>query len=418
MEVIEIYRVLRRRIWMILLLCVSATVAGFCLTYLVPEQYKSSTLILVRPQEKIQILSSSQDKEVLNFPVGPTMSAETPGKTYIEIITSQTLIEKVVRLLNLDQEDSESNDGGDAEDGPVISLLNDYKEILKNHAKYAVQLLKYGRTIDDDPFTKTVEEVQGNLTLETSDDTYVFSITYSATEPGLAADIANTVAELFNEYLSELRSSESLSVAADLQKKLQKNKKQLALARQRLKDFKTQHSIFEYETEYAEKLRLITELEISLVRTEATLVAQEGTLSARKLEAERTQLFQAIEVRRAGLANFPDLERQLAFLELDINVARTGYETVAKELEETRIKGSFEGPDVSIVSRATPANFPYKPIRAFYAAVSLFAALMVGICLAFLLEYIKPMVRSVDDVEESLGMTVLATIPFHRQLRW
>ena len=53
----------------------------------------------------------------------------------------------------------------------------------------------------DDPFTKAVEDVTKGLVLKSYEDTYVFEIKYSGDSPQTAAEVANTTARLFIQFL-------------------------------------------------------------------------------------------------------------------------------------------------------------------------------------------------------------------------
>src|SRR4051794_12142081 len=81
MDELEILDVLRRRAWMILLLALVATLTGYAGTFLYPEKYTATALVLVRPQEPIKMEIRSTSKEFLDFPIGPA-NVETPNKTY------------------------------------------------------------------------------------------------------------------------------------------------------------------------------------------------------------------------------------------------------------------------------------------------------------------------------------------------
>src|SRR5438128_2238714 len=99
MEQIPILDVLRRRLWMIIAVCMVAMVAGYAFSFLIPERYTASALVLVRPQQPIKITTDKVGKEILDFPTGSSNSVETPSKTYIELIKSTELIGKVVHNL-------------------------------------------------------------------------------------------------------------------------------------------------------------------------------------------------------------------------------------------------------------------------------------------------------------------------------
>jgi hypothetical protein len=60
------------------------------------ERYLASAVVLVRPHRPLQIDERNINKNLYDFPVTQSVSVETPGKTYIEIIKSESLIGKVV----------------------------------------------------------------------------------------------------------------------------------------------------------------------------------------------------------------------------------------------------------------------------------------------------------------------------------
>ena len=175
------WRIVTQRKWMIITMCIVSTVAGYFLPYLSADQYEASALILVRPKEEIQF-SQSGSKELLNAPIGASQS-ETPGKTYIELARSYTVIERVTRILDLDAQEPVSEDG----------LLDVLKNRVKDFVKDTVQVLKYGRTFETDSFLETVNAVQEGLDLKTTLETYVFSIGFEADDAEMAADVVNTV---------------------------------------------------------------------------------------------------------------------------------------------------------------------------------------------------------------------------------
>ncbi|HEY0791669.1 MAG TPA: polysaccharide biosynthesis tyrosine autokinase [Chthoniobacterales bacterium] len=61
--------------------------------------------------------------------------------------------------------------------------------------------------------------------------------------------------------------------------------------------------------------------------------------------------------------------------------------------------------------RAEPARFPSRPRVFMNLAVGAGAGLLLGIGLAFLLEYLDTSVKTMEDVETAFGSTVLAVVP-------
>ena len=180
MEQIALFDVLRRRALLIIALSIVATVAGYAFSFLVSDRYTASALVLVRPQQPIKMSGTKESKEFLDFPVGNTSAVETASKTYIEIIKSPALIGEIVRELSLDKEKAQDQAGS----GELAGLL---PADLKQSLHRLITFLKYGRLIEDDPFTAAVKEVTDNFKLEAYLDTYIFDIKYTAKNAQRAA---------------------------------------------------------------------------------------------------------------------------------------------------------------------------------------------------------------------------------------
>jgi uncharacterized protein involved in exopolysaccharide biosynthesis len=415
MEQAAILDVLRRHAWMIIVLSIVASAAGYAFTFLLSEQYAASTLVLVRPQQPIKMGSEKESKEFLDFPMAQSTSVETPSKTYIEIIKSPELIGEVVTQLGLDKEEAPSS-------GRITKYLPAYfkgiAEDVKAFLKTVPDILKFGRVIEQTPFAKAVKGIEDNISLKSVAETYVFEIKYTTKEADQAAAIANTTASLFIKYMENFRQSEAHNMLGQLRVQLDQSRKHLESAREKLEIYKKAHSVFLYETEYNSELKIISDLEIELAKAEEALVGSQSTLSSASLAARRQRLLRLIDERKANLVSLPGLERELRQLEQDVKDALNAYEIVDKSFREADIKYSYEIPDVRLVSQAAPPRLPSAPLRGTITLASLLSGLVVALFLAFVLEYLNPRVRSIQDIEDFVGVKVLTTIPRISRRRW
>src|SRR5216683_1485647 len=231
MEQIAMFDVMRRRTSLIIALTMAAAVAGYAFSFLIPDRYTASALVLVRPQQPIKMGGTKESKEFLDFPVGNTAAVETASKTYIEIIKSPALIGEVVRELGLDKAKAQEQAGS----GEVAALLG---ADLKQSFKRLVAVLKYGKLIEDDPFTAAVKEVTDNFKLEAYLDTYIFDIRYIAKNAQRAADVANATAKALIQFVDGLRVSEARYQRDHLKTELEQRQRQLNAARERLESYK------------------------------------------------------------------------------------------------------------------------------------------------------------------------------------
>src|SRR5205823_1379414 len=182
------------------------------------------------------------------------------------------------------------------------SFVRQTVDDLKQWLAYSISILRYGKVVEEDPFARAVKGLEDNLALKAREDTYVFEIKYTGKKQQLAADVANTLAKSFIEFMDEVRLSENQYTRDRLQPQLKQSRQQLDDARDRLEDYKKQHAVFLHEDEYKAKLREISDVELELTKAEEALVASQSSPASVSLAAKRTRLVRLLQERRAELA--------------------------------------------------------------------------------------------------------------------
>lgn len=102
---------------------------------------------------------------------------------------------------------------------------------------------------------------------------------------------------------------------------------------------------------------------------------------------------------------------QLTALQSAATSARAMYEAFLGRLNQTQGQEGIQTPDARIISNAEIASSPSSPKKVLAIGVSVPAGIIAGLVLAFLLERIEPGFRTSADVENALGVPVLATVP-------
>jgi len=100
------------------------------------------------------------------------------------------------------------------------------------------------------------------------------------------------------------------------------------------------------------------------------------------------------------------------------NEARRDFETQSQLLEvltsryrQQSVESRIETRPVQIINRAEPGVRPIKPNMKLNLSLSLVVGLVLGLSLAFFIEYLDTSIKTMDDVERHLGISVLAVIP-------
>jgi len=158
-------------------------------------------------------------------------------------------------------------------------------------------------------------------------------------------------------------------------------------------------------------------------------------LAAKKGTYERQLSDQVLSIRRTLAANLEITERSLTAMEEGLEKtrgeqrdsktrsseyarAKNAYIQAKKVLESAELRLSTETMQRSmpmsparIWERAEPSSFPAKPKVWLNMALAVVVGLILGIGLAFFLEYLDTSVKTMEDVETFLQVPVLAVIP-------
>ncbi|MGH6838987.1 MAG: GumC family protein [Methylocella sp.] len=422
MEFYRIWRILAGNKWVLIWLPVVATGFGLGLTYVLPEQYESTALVLVRPFEDIKFSSGGGDKkEIPDFPVNLSAPIDALSKTYKEVISSPAVAMQIVDALQLHVKKPKEYEN-------LFEMFEDkVKTWVKSTTRTLRNYFKYGRDIPASPYDLAVEDIEENLKVVAAKDTYAFDITYRSGNPKEAAAVANMAAKIFLEDSSEAYRTESARAREFIEVQLAESRKALEQARAELLAYKNSGGTFDVDSEYKENLKNLADLENVLAKTEVKL-------AGRRLLAERThikespdviadqgevaELKQQLSTLRAQQAAYPGIQTRMDAISLTERLAEQSYEFFLKRYEEARVKESATVTEIRIASAAVPGLYPVKPLKYVYAGLSFATALGVAIGWALLLESFAPRVRAVRDVDDKLGVPVLGAIPPLKRSWW
>ncbi|NIO40135.1 MAG: hypothetical protein GTO41_08035, partial [Burkholderiales bacterium] len=131
----------------------------------------------------------------------------------------------------------------------------------------------------------------------------------------------------------------------------------------------------------------------------------------RALQAETTQLDQAIQIA-------PEVERKFMELTRDLDIARQQYEdTMARRMDVERA-GALEASELAeryVLTRAP--SLPYRPAfpnRPLIIIIGLFLGISLGMAAGIMAEALDDTVRSTRDMRTIIGAPPIAAIPMIR----
>jgi uncharacterized protein involved in exopolysaccharide biosynthesis len=185
------------------------------------------------------------------------------------------------------------------------------------------------------------------------------------------------------------------------------------------------------ETERSKLLKVYKEKHPEILKIDAQIQQVKQRLEAEfqnTLQAVQTQ-YKVAKAREDTLANqvnqlrqegqqLNEKEIQYQNLQREVESNQALYESVLKRMKETGVAGGLEDSNVRIIEAAAPPTVPIRPRKARNVALSIAAGLALAFGAAFALEYLDTTVKTPDDVERYLGLSVIGVVPaFHARRR-
>lgn len=178
------------------------------------------------------------------------------------------------------------------------------------------------------------------------------------------------------------------------------------------------------ETEKSKLLKVYKEKHPEIVKVDAQIqhlrdrleAEFRGTLrsvqtQAKVARAREDSLFKEVNNLRREGQELNDKESQYQNLQREVESNQQLYDSVVKRLKETGVVGGLENSNVRIVEEASVPGAPIRPRQAYNLGLSIVAGLVLAFGVAFAIEYLDTTVKTPEDVERYLGLSVIGVVP-------
>jgi chain length determinant protein EpsF len=418
--------------------------ATLIISILLPKQYAASTAVVV----------DVRSPDPLAGMVLPGLA--TPGymATQIDIINSDRVAQRVVKLLRMDE-------------SPAIR--EQWIEATSGEGNLTVWL---------------ADLLKQKLDVKPSRDSNVINITFSGVDPGFVAAVANAFAQAYIDINLELKVEPARQYAEwfedevkILRDKLENAQQALSIHQQKtgivateerldheiakLNDMSTQLTLAQAQTSDSSSKRksaenpetltevmqnpLINNLKSDIARLEAKLQESSVNLGRNHPQTKRAQselaslknrlasetrqihssigttyqvgkhkekeLLDAMEVQKKRVLDLNRQRDQISVLQRDVEAARRNFENVSQRFAQTRLESHSVQTNISRLNPATAPTEPSRPKILLNLLISVFLGPLLGVGIALILELANRRVRSVDDLAEAIEVPVLQVIP-------
>ncbi len=260
-----------RRIPRILLITLILLIATYFLLSIVPPKYRSSASILVEPRENIFTRASDGQ------PVRQTGSDPSAVSSQVELIKSRDNLMKVIEKEGL-RDIAEFNHSNRSLLGSILAIFRPSEETKSPDERILLAIAK-------------------NLKVTQLRGTRVISVTFSSTNPELAARIANSIANMHVLRRAELSVSDTAEASSWLAKEIETMREKVAKAEAEVAKYRINNNLYEGSNNTN-----LLDQQLSLI-TEQIAQAQERK-SAAQLKVEQIN---AILKQGGALENIPDI---------------------------------------------------------------------------------------------------------------
>lgn len=127
--------------------------------------------------------------------------------------------------------------------------------------------------------------------------------------------------------------------------------------------------------------------------------AQERSLS-NELETQKND---ALALNRTGI--------EYSVLKREADSNKQIYEALMQRSKETGISGELKTSNIRVVDEAQLPRSPIRPRKFTNLVLGIFGGLMVGLGLAFLLEFVDSRIKNPDEIQFRLGIPFLGLVP-------
>lgn len=103
---------------------------------------------------------------------------------------------------------------------------------------------------------------------------------------------------------------------------------------------------------------------------------------------------------------------QYGALKRDVETSNKLYEALITKIKEKSITEETEPISLSVIEKAQIPPFPYKPKFLLNIAVAIASGIMLGIFLAFFVEFLDNTIKDPEETERIIKLSVMTVIPF------
>jgi uncharacterized protein involved in exopolysaccharide biosynthesis len=342
--------------------------------------------------------------------------------THTEFLMSRTIARKVVGQIIAERDSSEGKTKERTLPGhfhekaikPLLTAINRFMTVL-NYGSY------HPRPFIDRATAKMMNSIQ----VRNVPGSFIMSITVRWEDPDIAQRAANLLAEIYIDTNRKGNQRSLTQTKEFIETKLRQENAKLLAIEDSIKSFKEQSNVYSLATDIKNKTSELTYYEGEANRLEAKLMELEAKQQGFKnihsiaesvrIEAEIKSTTRALEKTRQtieklqwSLKTIPEVEYRLSELLQERGSVTRTIEGLQENLIRTHIAEAGITSAVRVIDPAVSPVYPSSPKVVFNTLAQTMAALIIALGIAFIMESLRPRLRTPEDLGT---MTTLGVLP-------
>lgn len=399
------WSIIARYKWGILGLVIALTMAAVFVVFSLQPVYKATVTLLIE-QKQNKVVGDIGDWS------GTDIASKEYLQTQFEIIKSRDLAERIVRELNLAAHPEFMADP--AEEKSWIAEYLDWRSLLpEGHKQNPIPT-------DEEVFNRLVDRFMLKLTVNPVRNTQLVKISFEARDPKLTALVTNAMAKGYITGQMEVRVHLTEQAAEWLTSRLGVLKANLEAAAKRLQDYRETNSLIETGQNggvFAIAAGQIDDINKRLVEGQfkATEISKRyGVKHPLYIQAymEVAEAERALADAKNSAMDVGKKQFRLQELQREVETNRALYDAFFQRIKEANESLQLETSNARVVDKAITPAVPVKPRKGMIVGIVFILSAILAVGLAFLLDYLDATLKSPEDVEQKLGISMLGMVPF------
>jgi uncharacterized protein involved in exopolysaccharide biosynthesis len=244
----------------------------------------------------------------------------------------------------------------------------------------------------------------------------VITINYKSASPVLAAEIANAFAEAYIDTTLQLSMEPAKRNASWFDSQLKVLQTRLEEQQEKLTSYQQAQGIVAVDERLDTETKRLDELSSKLTAAQA----QTYDVQSRQLGEQHPEYKRAIDTERSlqgmlqaqknKVLKVKQERDQLDLMVRDVDNTRSMYDAAIQRYYQTNMESQFNQTNIAVLSKAVVPDKPSGPRIFLNLGLATFLGLAFGVGFSIIAEMLNRRVRIESDLQNELGLTVLASI--------